>query len=255
MPSPDFVGVGTQNAGGGWWHDLLLLHPSIAPPHGGDKELHFFDQFCARPMTDEDVRRYHDHFPQRDETISGEWTPRYMYDPWTPLLLRRAAPDATLLVMLGDPFQRYRSRLARARSEADPDEEELYMADAAGRGRYATQLRRLYDVFDRSAVLVLQHEQCRLDPLGEYRRTLRFLGLGDEHVPRRVRRMAASGTRRRHAVRALRAVRVLRPPPSAELWPDIEAALHDELDPEMAELRSLVPGLRLELWPSCAHLA
>lgn len=250
---PDFVGVGTQNAGGGWWHDLLLMHPAIGLPRSGEKELHFFDAFCRRAMEDDDVRRYHEQFAREDGTIAGEWTPRYMYDPWTPLLLRRAAPEAKLLVMLGDPIERYRDRLARARDEAgtDDEDEELYMADAAGRGRYAAQLRRLWSVFPREQTLVLQHERCRRDARAEYARTLRFLGVDPGFVAGPLRR----GAGRARVAAALRAVGVVRRPPRAPLWPDLEASLHDELDPEMLELRELVPDVDLSLWPNFAELA
>jgi hypothetical protein len=201
-------------------------------------------------MEDRDVRRYHAHFPRADGTLRGEWTPRYLYDPWTPPLLARAAPDAKLLVMLGDPVERYRDRLARARREADPEEDELYMADAIGRGRYATQLRRLWAIFDRERTLVLQHERCRADPRGEYARTLRFLGVDARFVPRRLRAPRA----RAAAAGALRAARVIRPAERAPLWPDIEADLHAELDDEMREAAELVPELDLALWPAFARL-
>lgn len=248
---PDFVGVGTPYAGAGWWHDLLLLHPQIRPPRAETKDLHFFDELCRREMTGEDVARYHAHFPREDGTITGEWTPRYMHDPWTPWLLRRAAPDAKLLVMLGDPIERYRERLARARLRAESEEEQLYMAHALGRGRYASQLRRLWTLFDPERTLVLQHERCRREPRPQYARTLRFLGVRD-HVPARLR---TSLRPRARVVGALRSLGVLRPPPRAELWPDIEADLHAELDAEVRELSALVPDLDLALWPNFAGLA
>ena len=248
---PDFVGVGTQNAGSGWWHDLLLMHPAIRAPRGGAKELHFFDEFCRRDFDDADARRYHAHFPRADGTLTGEWTPRYIYDPWTPLLLSRAAPDAKLLVMLGDPIERYRDRLARARLEAESEDEELYMADAAGRGRYATQLRRLWSVFDRDRTLVLQHERCRAEPRTQYARTLRFLGVSEDFVARPL------GPRpgKAQAVAALRRLGLLRSAERAPLWPDIEASLHEELDAEVLALRELVPDLRIDLWPNFREVA
>ena len=39
------------------------------------------------------------------------------------------------------------------------------------------------------------------------------------------------------------------------LWPDLEAALHFTLDPEMQRLMKLVPELDLALWPNFKHLA
>jgi hypothetical protein len=89
-------------------------------------------------------------------------------------------------------------------------------------------------VVDPDRTLVLQHERCLADLRRELARTLRFLGVRDDHVPRR------TGPARR----------VLRAAREVELWPDIEAALRAELAPEMQELRSLVPDLDLGLWRS-----
>jgi hypothetical protein len=41
----------------------------------------------------------------------------------------------------------------------------------------------------------------------------------------------------------------------APLWPDLEAALHTALDPDVEALSDLVPLLDLSLWPNFAHLA
>ncbi len=266
---PAYVGVGTQGADTQWWCGMLREHPAIDGPRAPRGSVSFFDQFCAREMTDADVAAYHAHFPQRPGVLSGEWTSRYIYDAWTPPLLRRAAPEARLLVLLVDPFERYVARLKRERARAESGEDQPFMSDAANRGRYGTQLRDLLAAFPRDQVLVLQNERCRLDPLGEYRRTLRFLGVDDGFVPRRLRRLARGKTGPTPALRAAHALGVppgakrqlrvwarrrfrdrLPKPQPVELWPDLEAALHDLLDPEMALLRELEPEIDLSLWPA-----
>ena len=221
-------------------------------------------------MTGADVAAYHEHFPAQEGTISGEWTGRYMFDAWTPPLLRRAAPDAKLLVMLSDPIERYRAiftdRLAK-RAEG----ERLYTADVVDRRSFGAQLARLRRFYDADRILVLQYERCRRDPVEQYRRTLAFLGVRDTgFVPRRLGRKAAGkpestavaallrlglpvGRRRRVAERlAGRPVDARR---TAPLWPDLEAALHTALDPDVEALRALVPELDLTLWPNFARLA
>jgi hypothetical protein len=267
---PDFVGVGALASGIGWWHELLLAHPEIRPPQGDDRELHFFDRFCAAELTGADIVAYHALFQRPHGTICGEWTRRYMFDPWTPPLLRRAAPDARLLVMVSDPIERYRSvftdRLAK-RAEG----ETLYMADVVDRRSFGAQLARLYRFYDPRRVLVLQFERCRRDPLGQYRRTLEFLGARDTgFAPGPLRRKAAgrpeslpvavlrrvglpAGTRRRVMARLGRRPVTERVP--APLWPDIEDSLHTALDPDVQALAELVPELDLTLWPNFAHLA
>jgi hypothetical protein len=255
---PDFVGVGAAGSGTRWWHSLLLAHPEIAPPQGRHRALHFFDGFCAREMTDADVAAYHERFPRRDGAISGEWTGRYMFDAWTPPLLRRAAPDAKLLVMLSDPIDRYRAvfaeRLAK-RSEGD----RLYMADVVDRRSFGAQLARLQRFYEPERILVLQFERCRRDPAGEYRRTLEFLGVRDTaFAPRRLRLRAPGGLLERVVPRGVGERLAGRPVAEATyapLWPDLEAALHTALDPDVEALRELVPALDLALWPNFAQLA
>jgi hypothetical protein len=261
MPSaPDFIGVGALGSGTGWWHKLLLCHPEIRGPEDGRRALHHFDRFSAAEMTDADVAAYHAHFSRREGTITGEWTGRYMFDPWTPPLLKRAAPDAHLLVLLSDPIERYRATFAErlARREGD---ERIYMADVVDRRSFASQLARLHRFFDPERVLVLQFERCRLDPAGEYRRTLEFLGVRDTaFTPRGLQRtvsLARAIAGRLPLPRKVRERLNGHPEPraTAPLWPDLEAALHTALDPQVEQLRELVPGFDVSLWPNFAHLA
>jgi hypothetical protein len=46
----------------------------------------------------------------------------------------------------------------------------------------------------------------------------------------------------------------LLPKSPPKLWPDIEIPLLAELEPDVRELKALVPELDLSLWPSFAHL-
>jgi hypothetical protein len=162
-----------------------------------------------------------------------------MADAWTPLLLKRAAPQAKLLVLLRDPIERFRSGVQHQQSRKPGRAAETNTTDSIERGRYATQLERLYAYYDPSRVLVLQYEQCRADPVAEYRRTLGFLGVDDGLPPpdfdrTRGTTMASS---------------------KAELWPDLQDALRVTLRPEIERLRELVPELDLTLWPNFSHLA
>jgi hypothetical protein len=265
---PDYIGVGSLGSATGWWHRMLLAHPEIRQPLGRKRGLHFFDGFCTHPLEDDDIARYHRFFPRRRGKLSGEWTARYLLDAWTPPLLARAAPDAKLLVLLSDPIERYRSILTDRLAQRE-GEETIYMADAVERRCYASQLARLHRFFDPAHVLVQQFEQCRRDPLGEYRRALDFLGVRDRgFAPAALRRKAAGrpeslavavalrlglpeGTRRRVMARLGRPVeRTL-----VELWPDIEASLHTALDPEVEALAETVPGFDVSLWPNFARSA
>jgi hypothetical protein len=139
------------------------------------------------------------------------------------------------LLLLRDPLERYRSGVLHRLTRTPGRNPETLAADAVERGRYALQLERLRAFFDDEKILVLQYEKCRLDPLGEYRRTLRFLGVAPEHEPQELERLRGSTME-----------------PAKEPF---EQALRTALEPDVARLRELVPDLELALWPNFAHLA
>jgi len=173
---PDFVGIGVQRAGSTWWYEVVVAHPQAyrAP---ASKERHFFDRFWDASFADAHVESYHRLFPRPAGAVAGEWTPEYAFHFWAPPLLKRAAPDARLLIILRDPIERFRSGLTHTltyhRGGAS------VVQEAFERGLYHQQLRRVLEHFDRDRLLVLQLERCREDPQGEARRTYEFLGLDD----------------------------------------------------------------------------
>jgi hypothetical protein len=179
---PDFVGIGVQRAGTSWWFALLEAHPDVHRlGSSAAKELHHFDDFELRPHTPADVAAYHRNFLRPPGTQCGEWTPRYLYDPWVPPLLVQAAPDAKLLVLLRDPVERFRSGITHAlerTGRVTVDD----VTDAFARGLYHAQLERLWRSVTPEQVLVLTFEACRADPATQLVRTEEFLGL-DGAVP------------------------------------------------------------------------
>ena len=175
---PDFVGVGTARSGTTWWDALVHAHPDVARADGVPKEVHFFDRFWQGECTDADIAAYHAYFARPEGKRAGEWTPGYMLDPWTPPLLRRAAPDDRLLVLLRDPVERFRSGRTLAENRLTVGASPRAAANAGfQRGVYADQLLRLWAAFPREQTLVLQFERCVRDPRAELRRTFTFLGL------------------------------------------------------------------------------
>jgi sulfotransferase family protein len=236
---PDFIGVGTQRSGTTWWFQTLLGHPQIRPPRGRRKELHFFDRFCAQELTDADVAAYHELFPRRPGQIAGEWTPRYMHDFWTPKLLARAAPEAQLLIMFRDPIERFRSGVPHRLSRTPDARIKAATADAIERGRYATQLRRVLAYHDESRILILQYEKCVADPAGQYRRTLRFLGVDADHEH-------DAFERRRGTTQAAK---------KKPLWTDLLEGMTATMEPEVRALAAMTPEIDVSLWKNFAHLA
>lgn len=247
---PDFVGVGAQRSGTSWWHRLVLDHPRVAAPRtlvvspddrARSKELHYFDRFEERRFSTGDAETYVRYFPRPPGALSGEWTPRYMHDYWAPELIRRAAPDARLMVLLRDPVNRYASAVTRRRTRRDPSTTPTLgpriSGGALSRSLYHEQLSRLLRHFDRSRILVLQYERCRATPQPELRRTYRFLGLDQtDHVPAE---LVAGG----------------REQARWEMSPELRAELVARLTPDVEQLARDFPEIDLALWENFRHVA
>ena len=230
---PDFVGVGTARSGTTWWDGLIASHPDVARAPGVPKEVHYFDDRWADDLDDAAIAAYHAYFAHPAGKRAGEWTPGYMLDAWTPRLLRRAAPDARLLVLVRDPVERFRSGRTLAENRFTVGSTARAAANAAfGRGLYADQLLRLWRAFPREQVLVLQYERCVADTLAELRRTFAFLGLDPG---------AAGGIAVGVRVNASQG-------PKAALTAWQEDVLARRYAPENERLAALVPDLDLALW-------
>jgi hypothetical protein len=238
LAPPDFVGVGAMRSGTSWWWTLLAAHSHVAVQDIMHKELHFFDRYaCVETI---DPAAYHRYFPRPPGHAAGEWTPRYMFDYWTPALLRQVAPGTKLLVLLRDPLERFRSALTFAESRNVPVSE-FMLHQHFSRSLYGRQLLGLLRQFPAGQILVLQYERCVADPTGQLRLTLDFLGLdpaawhAGDAASRRVN--ASGGTSHPKLDSATRAV----------LMP----AFQNDMRPLFARFPTLDPGL----WPSMAGLA
>lgn len=238
--APDFVGIGAQKSGTTWWFTSIIRHPEIQGEVA--KETHFFDSYANKEFGDDDVARYHRMFPRPEGRLIGEWTPRYMHDFWTPGLLHGAAPDARLLVILRDPMSRFISGvgheaarvLGSVRKPRRSYFEAMIADDALDRSMYSRQLLRILAHFDRDRLLVLQYEQCVLDPAAALRRTFDFLGV-DPDAP---------------GVLSPPLQRVGRSHPRAELPDRVLEDARVALEQDAARLRDMFPDVDLELWPT-----
>jgi hypothetical protein len=219
---------------------MLELHPAVFPLGLGGKELHFFDKFWRGGYEDSDARAYADLFMRPPGMLCGEWTPRYMYDPWTPPLLRRAAPDTRILVMLRDPVERFHSGVWHAATHLGSVDADV-VNNAIGRGRYGSQMRLLLKHFPREQVAVLQLEKCRRDSAAMLTKTFSFLGLDPAVQP---------------AQEKVAVPRNVRNGPPVPVDPDLVARLPRLYEDDVRLLRDLVgDDIDLQLWPNFAHLA
>ncbi len=184
---PDFSVIGAMRGGTSRFYSLLIKHPHVK--RAAAKELHYFD----RPeRLEKGLDWYRRCFPQPEWkdgqwTITGEATPKYLFDPLVPERMARVVPEAKLIVLLRNPVDRAYSQYHRwtRRGLEGPSfeqtvEEELawltgdesgpsgqdHRPDAAlggrynqlARGIYVDQLVRWRRFFEEEQMLVLKSE-------------------------------------------------------------------------------------------------
>jgi hypothetical protein len=238
---PAFVGIGAQRCGTTWWHRQITRHPGVAFEQGlHHKEVHFFDALEGESLGAQDVERYWRYFARPGEgALTGEWTPRYMYDGWPLAQIAQAAPEARILVLLRDPVDRYASGYARqdrlARERGEPGISDAMVEEQRVRGFYAGQVERVLQTFPRERVLILQYERCRAEYETELERTYGFLGLDPAFRP--------AGSRNA---------------PGEPRERDTPVAIREQLAqayaPDVARLVELAPEIDPGLWPGVRPL-
>jgi len=236
---PDFVGIGAQRSGTSWWYRGIETHPNVVRIKGQRKELHYFNRFWSGEVPDDFAATYHSLFPRPEGSINGEWTPRYMHDYWSVPLLREAAPDARVLAILRDPVERYRSgatRMVRLAEERGRPLRMIEITDAMWRSFYYQQLRRVFELYPREQVLVLQFERCRNEPEPQMRATCEFLGLEPfaELPPQLVEERS--------------------PRDKPEFPRRMREELVARLSDDVRRLAELCPEIDPALWPNFTHL-
>jgi hypothetical protein len=206
---PDFIIIGGQRCATSSLHLYLCQHPAVGAP--SLKEVHFFDLNFSKGM-----EWYRLHFPTRAyagvlsrlsglTSITGEGSPYYMLHPRVPYRVADTLPNVRLIAMLRDPVSRLISHYHHERAlgfenlslrEALDREDERLAADEVqmradplyigkshqhhsyrARGRYAEQLERWFDVFDREQIMIIETKRFFADPTVKFDEVLGFLGL------------------------------------------------------------------------------
>jgi hypothetical protein len=230
---PTYVGVGVQKAGTTWWHHAITSHPDVLSPVR--KELHYFQHQGFESFEESHVKEYHQYFPRAGASVTGEWTPRYMLDPVTPMRLRRAAPDARILVLLRDPMKRLESNLRQVLGKFSSLHPSVIL-EAIQRGRYPEQLSSLEKAFPRNQILVLQYERCVQSPESELRRTYEFIGVDQSFVPSDLREPQKKG---RGEV--------------PQLPQDLARVARELYESDLPRLRADWPEVDVDLWSSVSR--
>lgn len=240
----DFLVIGAQKAGTTALNYYLRRHPRIALPE--KKELHFFDDDERFTRGAPDYEVLHRRFaPARPGAIAGENTPNYLY--WATAMPRTYAynPAIKLVCILRNPIERAFSQwnMQRARGIEPLDfidalraEPERLVQLPSGekrkfayldRGRYAAQLKRVFSLFPREQVLVLNYARFRSEQRKTVEQIYTFLGLA---LPRSFKSLEA------HSI-----------PYPRKLQPEERKLAREILDQDIRELEQLL-GWDCESW-------
>lgn len=176
-------------------HPRIWLHPL--------KELHFFDNHWQRGEA-----WYRSQFPplRSPGLLRLEATPNYLQHPEAPQRMHQMMPQARLIVLLREPFDRALSWIGHMRTLIGlQGDTAALLAEEAGRleamsaaeraalgwcrpnalsgSLYAHHLRRWRAVWPASQLLVLRFEDLALQPEQVVRRCLAFLDLDPDALP------------------------------------------------------------------------
>lgn len=206
---PDFLVIGAQKCGTTSLYHYLVEHPLIVSPTR--KQMHFFDN-----NFDKGVTWYRTHFPSslykyyfkqvhKQDFITGEATPYYIFHPLAPARVAKLLPHAKFVLLLRNPVDRAYShynhevrkgteKLSFAEAlDKEPErlagETEKMRADERyysfnhqrysylSRGVYVDQLLAWYNYFPQERFLVLTSEDFYAKPNVVVKEIVSFLNL------------------------------------------------------------------------------
>ncbi|MDR7280071.1 sulfotransferase family protein [Catenuloplanes atrovinosus] len=204
MRLPDFLIAGVPKAGTTALHAALTAHPRLYLSRVKEPKFFLTDGPPPRRGGPGDVQTYQEHvwrradyealFAEADEgVLAGEATPFYLYDLEAHRRIRRLIPDVKIILLLRDPVDRAHSNwqhlwTAGLEPEADfvtamrREPERIAAGWAAfwhyaGLGMYGSQVRHLFELFDREQVLILRYRDLRETPAEALDRVCAFLGV------------------------------------------------------------------------------
>jgi len=175
--TPTFIGIGVQKCATSWLHEVLNGHPDIFT--SDPKEIDFFTAHYDRGY-----EWYRRHFAAGEACRArGETSPSYFYNPGVPERIRAFDSALRLIVIFRDPVDRaFSNHLHEIRAHnftASEHFEDGLLNNPCylDQSRYATHMRRWFDVFPQEAILPLIFEEITAAPEAAVRQVYEFLGV------------------------------------------------------------------------------
>ena len=193
---PDFLIVGTMKSGTTTLADYMNVHPKVWIP---EMEVHYFNDdknFSQGPAWYS--KKLTEGCPAQriPQTTFGEKTPTYSYQENCAQRIKELCPQVKLIWIFRDPVQRTYSNYLHARKNGSD------LADFPGaiaremqngnrdqfrnyieRSKYAPQVERFLNLFDREQMHFMLFEHLLSRPLDELNQVARFLKLEEFDTP------------------------------------------------------------------------
>lgn len=204
---PNFLIVGAAKSGTTSLYEYLRQHPDVFMPRW--KELSFFIGDPHGPLHKvKKPRFYYRLFGKtRGESAVGEASTGYLYDESAPEQIREILGIVKIIIILRDPvdmsYSLYNHQVrkegetlkafeAALEAEGSRRNDPSFRKKCYGwhanyyyyhRGLYSGQVKRYFDIFGKSNVMILLFESLVKDPLDVCGKVFRFLGVDDSFVP------------------------------------------------------------------------
>ena len=161
---PDFIFIGPGRSGTTFVYHYLNEHPNVYLAKDVKEINYFTDYFEKRGES-----WYQSFFSESgSEQISGEISNMYFYDLSVPKKIKSTVPDAKLITILRNPYERvisaYQYRLSVGEiADISFDDALLKFPDLIEQNRYYSLLSEYYRYFEPDQIHVLFYEDLKQD--------------------------------------------------------------------------------------------
>lgn len=173
---PGVIGIGAQKCASSWLHAVAGSHPQIGV--ADLKEIDFFSYYF-----DHGYSWYEGQFLSKDGVkVYFENSPSYFHDPRAPERASGYSPDLKVIALLRDPIKRafsnhlheiIKGHIAPCTFEEGLENNPAYVEQ----GFYATHLKRWFDCFPETQILVKFAEEISAGPSTAARQVFTFLAV------------------------------------------------------------------------------
>lgn len=132
---------------------------------------------------------------EKKKGIAGECSTSYLYDRQALERIRHFHPEARIVVMLREPFDRALSHLRHLAREKRTDPQGLLEAhpEVISNSLYGSHLANVLALFPREQILMLFYDELAREPRTLLERLFRFVGADPEVVPAGAERVVGGG--------------------------------------------------------------